>query len=1669
MMRFIRFLAPVCLLLALLAPGLSGLAQPVARATPAPALQLRANAVLADTSSSMTVQGSNFTRWSTVTLRLDNAATVGSVRAGSRGAFTVTVDIPGTAAGQHILTATDSANRSASASLYMVRLTLSPSRAPSGMQVTISGSSFLASQSTTVRLGARTIVSSTTDSSGAFQDTFMVPSSLSGSQVLVLHQGPSMALVLHDTFTITRPALTIRPATAGIGQTIVISGTGFAPEWDHELRLDNQRISALHTNGDGAFGPISFTIPSGTTEGRHEISLSTSAGHTVSSAILAINVAAVTLTLSPSTGVAGADVQVSGTGYQPGETVNIAAGAALLAAPTANVSGQVSVPVTLPRTLAAGTVTLEATGQTSHRTAVATYTIPLPSLSLSHSSVQAGASIIVTGHNFAAQEEVALTLGSTSLATARADASGSFSTSVTIPASQPAGASEIVVSGQSSQQVLRASLAIDAVTRIVLNTSTVQEGGTLSVTGAGFGPGEPVVLSIPDFTLQTVTATAQGEFSTSVSMPVTAPVSQVTLTASGQQTQRTASAGLTVTPLAAHLTLSAGSLVKGATFQVSGTGFRASEQVQIIVSGHILTTTTTNEKGEFSNVTVTLPSDVGPGAFTVSANGLHSQKTATASLSITVVPRISLNTSTAQESSTVTVTGAGFGPGEYVALSIPGFTLQTVVASAQGEFSASVTIPVTAPLSQVTMTAIGQQTQRTASAALTVTQLPARLTLSTSWLATGSTFQVSGSGFRAGEQVQITIVGRILSTLTTSNRGDFGNASVTLPADVGPGAFTISAMGLQSQKLANASLSITVAPRISLNTTIAQEGSTITVTGIGYGPGEPVVLSSPGFTLQTVTANWQGGFSTAVTIPVTAPISQVTLSATGQYTQRTAAAALTVTPLPARLTLSSSLLVVGASLQVSGSGFRPGEPVQISVPGHILATPTASNTGEFTNVTLTLPSDLGPGAFTINASGLHSQKTASASLAITVAPRISLNTSTVQEGSALTITGVGYGPGESVVLSIPGFTLHTVPANAQGEFSTSVTMPVTAPVSQVTLTATGQQTQRTASAALSVTQLPARLSLSTSWVVEGASFQVSAGGFRAGEPVQITIAGHVLATLTTNSKGEISNATLTLPASVGPGTPTIGASGLQSQKTAGAGLTVIARNASLSITPSTVTPGTPVRIEGRSFLPGERVDLLLNSSLITTVRASADGSFVLTTTLPPTLSPGSHRITASGVLTHLVATADVQLTAPAPQRVGSTTWYLASGRTDSGFSQQVDVLNTNTSPVHGTITFFYGANQTKEYPFTLRAQARGTYDAASILGVGTRFATMVQADLPIGVAQTSQRGADAMTGSTGVSTPSRTWYMAEGYTGLTFQEELDLLNPGSQAASVHIVWPLFNGKAPVVHDVVMAPRSHLTIPVNSYVDRASHATVVTADQPIVASRTILFGAYQQGAHGTAGATQADTTLYFAEGSTSSGFEEYLTILNPQSMQAAQVTATFYDRQGTLLGTRVIVVDPMHRANIKVNEMVRNSAIATVLRSTLPIVAERSMYFGAPNGGSADGTVVFGRATPALGWAFASGDTRSGRSEFELLFNPNGTSSTIVATFYGEDGRMLQRTFTLAGHSRLNIDVTLSVPELVCGLHGVVLQSTNGVSFVAEQALYANFMRSGSATLGTPFA
>lgn len=774
------------------------------------------------------------------------------------------------------------------------------------------------------------------------------------------------------------------------------------------------------------------------------------------------------------------------------------------------------------------------------------------------------------------------------------------------------------------------------------------------------------------------------------------------------------------------------------------------------------------------------------------------------------------------------------------------------------------------------------------------------------------------------------------------------------------------------------------------------------------------------------------------------------------------------------LTVAPASTLAGGRLRVGGHGFRAGELVSITIDNRALTTTRADAAGRV-YIIVTLPKNLPAGRLPVAGTGASSHLHA-ATTVIIPAPTLHLSASAVEAGGSVVVTGHDFAANDTVTITLNGHAVRGTLTDAAGAFSVRIAIPAGQGAGRVTIVAAGTQPARP-SVALLVQARAVHLTLSAASAIPGGSLRISGRGFLPGEAVAISIPGHTLRTVTADAHGAFTNVAVRLPAGMQPGTVQVRATGARSRSVAVADLRVVARPAgSLTVSPATFTRGTPVRVSGGGFVAGERVALAVNGGApFATAVADRNGRFVLTVTLPTTLPTGALRVTAIGSASHTVAQTTVRLQAPppvkapAPVKAGSTTWYFAAGRTDSGFSERIALLNPNNATVHGTITFFFGSGQIRSQSFTLRSHARGTYDVGRIIGQTTRVAAEVQASLPVAAARITQRGNADIMSTTGVSAPADRWYMAEGYTSLTFEETLSLLNPGYRTAHVHIVWPLFNGRAPVVHDVTLAPRTRMAIPVNAYVYRASHATVVTSDQPIVASRSILFGVDHQGADSKAGVTHGSTTLYFAEGSTNNGFEEYLTILNPSGSQRARVTAQFYNRSGALLGTRTIVVDPLHRGNIKVNDVVHDTAISTVLRSTIPIVAERAMYIGAPNGSGAGGTDVYGRATPAQGWAFASGDTHSGHSEFELLFNEHDVASRIQATYYAANGQTVTQTFSLPAHTRMNIDVTRMVSGLPRGYHGVILRSLNGVSFIAEQAIYANAMGNGGATVGTPLS
>ena len=1100
----------------------------------------------------------------------------------------------------------------------------------------------------------------------------------------------------------------------------------------------------------------------------------------------------------------------------------------------------------------------------------------------------------------------------------------------------------------------------------------------------------------------------------------------------------------------------------GGTFSLSGSGFAANTTLVIkLDSATLSSTVATNSAGDFGPTTLTVPAGTTIGNHSVSAGTTGGTLLAVTGLQVLApTATILLVPTSGAPGAQIRLDGSGFTPNEAVTIAQGATTLANATANSQGQISVAVPLPQRLSPGAISLTATGSTSKISGSATYTVAA--PSLTLSATSGAVGSTLTAVGHNFAAGETVHVAFNGVDVAQATVDGSGTF-SSSFSVPAGAS-GAVAVLATGANSQVTANSSFTRIGAPAaLTISPTTGAPGMRVTASGSGFTPNEPVTISLGSTTLATTTANSQGQISTSLTLPQRLSAGTISLVATGSTSRMTGSAAYVV--VAPTLALSATSGAAGSTLTAVGRDFAAGEIVRISFNGVVTAQATADSSGTF-SVPFAVPAGAS-GSVPVTAAGASSLITANATFTRAGAT-VRANVNSLAAGATLTLTGSGFAAGEAIQVTIPGRVLLELHATAQGTFSTPLTLSPSQAAGALSITATGLTSHISGATTVTVTSAP-KITLSASSVAAGSAFTVTGTGFGANEAVTVSVANALAKSVTANAQGDFT-AHITLGANDAARTVQVVATGQQTHRTVAAALTITRSTVIVRSNVNDVTAGNVLTLTGNGFGANEAIQITIPGAVLLNIHANAQGAFSTRLTIPASHAAGALIISATGQTTRQVGTTTVTVIAVPVSTLttGATTWYFAAGQTTGGTDESIAVLNSNKVAVQGTLTLYYGVGQTRVIPFSLAAEARGTYDISRLAGGALpHVAVVVHANLPIAAVAISNRGGNDRTGSAGVSSLSRTWMMAEGYTGLSFTETLFLLNPGSAPARVHVSWPLGNGRAPVQYDLTIPGRAQVMVPVNSYVKHASHATMISSDQPIAAARRIIFGTQQQGATLKPGTTQSATTLYFAEGSTANGFEEYLTIFNPDRSRAAAVTAQFHDQLGHLLGTRTITVDPMSRGTIKVNTVARASSIASVLHSSLPIVAERALYFGAPNGNSAGGTDVFGRSTPAIGWIFASGDTSPGSSEFDLLYNPNPRANDILITYHTASGQLVQASFNVPANARITVDLNRSVPDLPRGVHGVEMRSLSGLPFLAEQAIYNQNLTRGYALAGAP--
>jgi len=307
--------------------------------------------------------------------------------------------------------------------------------------------------------------------------------------------------------------------------------------------------------------------------------------------------------------------------------------------------------------------------------------------------------------------------------------------------------------------------------------------------------------------------------------------------------------------------------------------------------------------------------------------------------------------------------------------------------------------------------------------------------------------------------------------------------------------------------------------------------------------------------------------------------------------------------------------------------------------------------------------------------------------------------------------------------------------------------------------------------------------------------------------------------------------------------------------------------------------------------------------------------------------------------------------------VPSQTWYLAEGCTDGGFETWVLLQNPGEERASAKLTFMTPAGEVEGPTVSLEARTRQTVNVADTVPKTTSVSTEVVSDKPV-IAERAVYWKDRAAGhdSIGVTSPSQTWYLAEGCTAGGFETWVLLQNPSDEKASARVTYMTPQGEVsgPTAN---LEPGTRQTLnAANTVPDIWSVSTEVTSDRPIVAERATYWGD-RSGGHDSIGAVNPSALWYLAEGCTAGGFETWVLVQNPGEDRAI-AKITYMTPTGEVSGPTVDL-GPGTRQTVNVADMVPNTwSVSTEVSSDKPVIAERATYWG---GKTRDGTASIGFA------------------------------------------------------------------------------------------------------------
>jgi hypothetical protein len=968
--------------------------------------------------------------------------------------------------------------------------------------------------------------------------------------------------------------------------------------------------------------------------------------------------------------------------------------------------------------------------------------------------------------------------------------------------------------------------------------------------------------------------------------------------------------------------------------------------------------------------------------------------------------------------------GSGFTPRDNVDVfadfNVDGTAKRTQIATSitlDGTFTATLTVPPgTAPSTyQVTARDFHSHTATQYLNVLPLAQLTAGGQPGKATILAGHYFFVRGSGFKAGEKIQISAsfplyngnTVNVSKSATADANGAFGEIAIQVPQGAKADTVNLAAKGQASGKIATSNITAVYRPAVALNPSILRPGGTVVATGSGFVPGTTVHVSvtiprqnASTVTLsKDVTAGDHGAFTVSLTLPTKTSPGVYAVAAHDAVGNFNASTKLTATLKPVIAVLPNSILP-GQSVAVNGSGFAANTTVTLTVviPLYGGGNHTASqnvqtdSVGNF-STHLSIPGQAAAGAVTIVATGPNGQSKAAISIQH-IAARIAVSPTPIRPGSNITVTGSGYPAGDHVSISVAvklsngSSKVLTIAATADshGKFTTSLSIPGDVAAGAYTAVAKSETTGRAPSTRLLVA-VAGKIALQPAAVSPGGTTTVSGHGFSGG--VSVTVSASVAmygggsktvsATARTDASGAFA-AKLGIPGNAAAGTLTVIAKGPNTATSAH--LQIGRVLATVTLSASSIIPGTAITVHGAGYPAGDTVGISVSvrgangatRALTTSTRATGNGSFTVTLKVPADVVGGTYTIVARSASTGRAPHAQFSVVKLAPSLVAAP---------------------TTASPGTQIVTSGFGFAAGEAVTILLNGKSVGTATAGSSgkfavkIGLSANLATG-----PYSLTATGNAGHKAAATLTITRTISSHFYFASIFTGPGHEEDLAFVNPSSIRAQVKITYQRSNGTT-TVKTITVNPTSRFTESANTDLgSKVSAAASIAADVPIGAA-LIKYQGHE--ASVIPGSRRPSTIWYFANGNTSGQYREYLALQNPNNGPVQVAIHLFPTHHAPMTLYRTLPATS--RLTVKVNTFVRD-AVGVTITSNGPIVANRTIKIrhgiDSKNGVSA----------PQRTWYFAAGPRAQQSRHWIGIVNPSSRSSYVTVRAYGELGRNL---------------------------------------------------------------